>query len=159
MGALCDALSSSGITSVNLAENVFGPKAISTLSTRVTWSTAAVTSVDLSGNAISGTTHSKGKGRYGDKVTFDADMSGLELLCKALSSARITTIKMSDCEFGPKAVSTLSTQVTWSTAAVTSVDLSGNRISGTIYEMYDLDLSGIESLCDTISASPIMILK
>ncbi|MDC0510770.1 hypothetical protein OAN61_00020 [bacterium] len=136
-----------------LRECAFGPKAITALSS--TLSTAAVTSVDLSGNSISGTTHLEG--RIGDdKVTFDADMSGLELLCKALSSGRITTIKMSNCEFGPKAISTLSTQVTWSTAAVTSVDLSGNPITGgirrqtgptTYITTVGDDTEGITALC------------
>ena len=117
-------------SSINLSDKNLGPSPILMLGAVLsTPSSAAVTSVDLSENDISGSTHTD-KGFPDDKVTFDTDLSGFELLCKALSSAPITTIKMSDCDFGPKAISTLSTQVTWSTAAVESVDISGNEQMG-----------------------------
>ena len=143
--ALCDALSSSGITSVNLAENLFGAKAISTLSTQVTWSTAAVESVDISGNEQMGAE----AGAMLAKVMPDSNIKSFKFGKSAEISTEkceATVLDFSSQNFGPGEVIVISWWLsTPATAAVTSVDLSGNLISGSKYN-FDADVTGIEAL-------------
>ena len=111
-------------SSINLSDKNLGPSPILMLGAVLsTPSSAAVTSVDLSDNLISGSEYNYGDKSEGVK-TFDADVTGIE----ALATIKVETLIMRECALGPKAITALSS--TLSTAAVTSVDLSGNKIGG-----------------------------
>ena len=106
-------------SSINLSDKNLGPSPILMLGAVLsTQSSAAVTSVDLSGNFITGARPVTSQEEYDAHGDFmpESEYAGLEQLCKAISSSAIKDLNISNNHLGPKSMSTLSTQVTWSTA-------------------------------------------
>merc|ERR1711865_711066 len=87
--------------------------------------TALVDVVDLSGNPISGTTHSQ-HGEYKnteyDTVEYDIDVTAIA----SFGAIKVKSLIIKNCDLGPKAITALA--ATLNTALVEWVDLTGNSI-------------------------------
>jgi hypothetical protein len=99
------------VTELNFDGQEFSPAEV-TLVAAATSTLAALTSIVLDGQPISGTTpkHGWSDFRYGidnasDKA--DADLSGFKLLCGALASSKIEVVSMQSCYLGPQALALL----------------------------------------------------
>ena len=94
-------------------------------------SMAGVVGVDISGNPISGSENEGSK--YSPKWVYDKDTTGLIALSQSLSSVK--SLKMSNCQLGPKAISELAAALsTDATAGLETVDLSYNRFDPSLLD-------------------------
>ena len=88
---------------------------------------AALTSIVLDGQPISGTTPKYGYSDFRDGVDkVDADLGGFKLLCGALASSKIEVVSMQSCYLGPQALALL-TDALKVMAALTEVDVRSNE--------------------------------
>jgi hypothetical protein len=131
--ALGEAISSSPVKEISLAQCQFTSATLTTFVQSVRWDTAALTSIVLDGQPLSGSV--PGKQPHSGRESFeefgvdkaDADMSGFKLLCEALASSQVQVISMQSCYLGPQALTSL-TDAIKVMAALTKVDLRGNEV-------------------------------
>eukprot|EP01047_Picozoa_sp_COSAG01_P081547 COSAG01_NODE_16297_length_1249_cov_2.471304_1_plen_191_part_00 len=110
----------------------------------------------LDGVPVSGSTPKRGSFRFGVE-TLDAGLGMFRALCEALRACQaLTSLSLKRCWMGPQALALLAKVVFRDArAALASLTLSGNQITGTKYEgggnwSYDVDLSGFTSLCQVL---------
>eukprot|EP01043_Picozoa_sp_COSAG02_P017721 COSAG02_NODE_809_length_16922_cov_11.295013_13_plen_1654_part_00 len=124
---------------------------------------AALTSITLDGQPLSGTTldYSWLPPKI---IDIDADLSGFKLLCEAMASSQIEVVSMKSCYLGPQALTSLADAIKLM-AAIASLTISGNFIFGstdvwtgfslqTVHDV-DKDQSGWNNLCEQLKGSNI----
>eukprot|EP01047_Picozoa_sp_COSAG01_P042757 COSAG01_NODE_3752_length_5730_cov_10.372580_1_plen_1826_part_01 len=118
--------------------------------------TAALASLTLSDNRITGTKNEGGEWIY------DADLSGFTSLCQVLG--KLNEVNLSNCHLGPASMLELAKAFSDADAAVKKVNLSKNFLFGSKLEhntwgdtihTVDADQSGWSAVCDALPDSPL----
>eukprot|EP01047_Picozoa_sp_COSAG01_P022104 COSAG01_NODE_1303_length_10815_cov_14.897938_8_plen_1330_part_00 len=150
--SLGETLSGSQVHTCSLANCNFNSVTLVTFVESVTWETAALASLTLSGNPLTGAIQT---GPYTwDKV--DSEMDGFVALCAVLG--KLTEVDLSDCHLGVASTAELAKVFSDADAVIAHVALSGNAITGSVdidnlWAKYDLDLSGIIALGEAVAVS------
>eukprot|EP01043_Picozoa_sp_COSAG02_P060100 COSAG02_NODE_7785_length_2845_cov_2.299345_1_plen_825_part_01 len=156
--SLGEALSGSQVHTCGLANCNFNPGSLATFVESVRWAEAALNSIVLDGNLLTGTQR---QGYGYAETTCDVQIDGFKALCDALAPSQIREISLQSCWLGPQAVVLLADAIKFM-AAVARLSLSGNMITGSLRDgstgwkwEYDKDLSGITVLFDTLKNSSV----
>ena len=158
--SLGEALSTSKVKAYGLANCKFNPVSLATFVESVRWADAAVASLRCGNN------HGMvGKlSRSGKLETPDAHAEVFKELTDSLKTSQVTEADFSACGLGPVALGHLGEWVREARAALNSISLSGNPLTGggvssegKVYSAKDWngsedDLSGIVSLCEALPA-------
>jgi hypothetical protein len=127
--ALCDALPSSPVEELDVADVGMGAKAVTSLAKAIS-SMAALVSVNVFGNGLAGAT--KTAGWNGSKFTIweniDSKMSGFAALCAVLG--QLTEVNLSDCGLGPTSLRELAKVFRDASVALASFSISNNEEIG-----------------------------
>jgi hypothetical protein len=148
-------LTASDVT-IDLSQKNLGPADVTLLTVWIQRPdvSAVVKKVALSGNALTG-----GEPSYNvttkafDIQTDGKDISGVSVLFPSMT--KVTELDVSNCGLGATSMPGLAKLVSDATAALASVNFSGNGLTGASkehgqWENIDLDLSGFVSLCTVL---------
>eukprot|EP01047_Picozoa_sp_COSAG01_P056141 COSAG01_NODE_6332_length_3731_cov_7.563051_1_plen_1055_part_00 len=114
------------VTKLNVSECGLGPTSMPELAKLVRDASAALNSLTLSGNPLTGATLNGG---FIDQyINIDSDMSGFVALCAVLG--KLTEVNLSDCHLGPTSTGELVKVFSDADAVLNSLTINNNAIGG-----------------------------
>jgi hypothetical protein len=150
-----------GEPAIDLSSKNLGPADVNLLTVwmRRPEVSAALASLTLRGNALTGASQNFGK--LGDPwENIDSDMTGFAALCAVLG--KLTKVDLSDCHLGPASTAELAKVFSDAKAVLASLTVDGNDLFGTKrykqeYKHKYLDMKGWMALCKTLKSSNTLV--